>query len=123
MKFLIDLNTGEPLLDFNGNLVPASLSRSFNQYLDVLFHTPILEEQLIPTWGLDIRSIMQVSSSTMWEEMIKYIFVEALDPKREPLVDSIQEIKISRDGAELSVDIHVLSTFGTNSRNEVLINE
>jgi len=68
----MDLRTGEPTLDINGNFRQASIERALYQYLDTLFHTDILTEPLLPHWGLDRRGIVAASSNPAWESIIKY---------------------------------------------------
>ena len=50
MRIQIDLRTGEPTIDLYGNIESCDIERAFNQYLDILFHTPLLEEVSLPTW-------------------------------------------------------------------------
>ena len=106
MKLLQDLESGEPVIDFKGNLVLTDITRAFRQYLDVLFHTPIFEEVSLPTWGLPIREIFQ-----------------ALNPRYEPLIDEIKSIDVERDGSALSISVHVTSIYGTETTSEVNLNE
>ena len=118
---MIDLRTGEPVIDPMGNLQEINIDRAFNQYLDVLFHTPIFEEQLLPTWGLDIKTIFEVSGNPNWEALIKYIFVDALSSRKEPLIDSVQSVEITRDseGSSVSASVVATSTYGTTTKNLV----
>jgi len=122
MKLMIDLRTGEPVLDLEGRLERINIERSFRQYLDVLFQTPIITEQFLPNWGVDIRSILQASGTPAWDSTIQYLIANALSEQNEHLVDSIQSIELSRDGNELSIEVHVLSKYGTSTRNLVEIN-
>ncbi len=119
----MDLNTGEPVLDFDGNLLLTDVSRAFNQYLDVLFHTPLMEEVSLPTWGLPIKQIFRQQFSSNWENMIKSYIVQALNPRFEPLIDEIKAITIEQDGSTLNIEVHVTSIYGTDNLIEVSLNE
>jgi len=123
MKLLIDLRTGEPAINYDGNLEETDIDRAFNQYLDVLLRTPILEEQLLPMWGLDLRGIIQASSSANWESIIKYLIADALSPMKEPLIDSVEEITLDRDGSVLGIQIKAISKYGTVANPTVSLNE
>ena len=119
----MDLRTGEPVLGLEGSLEEINIDRSFRQYLDALFHTPILGEHFIPMWGLDIRGIIEASASPMWESIIKYLVANALSPKVEPLITQIESIDLSRDTSEeLQIEVSVKSAYGTTSRNLVEVN-
>ena len=125
MRLMIDLRTGEPVIDPLGNLRVINIDRLLYQYLDVLFHTPIFEEQLLPTWGLDIKTIFEASANPNWEPMIRYLFVDALSPRKEPLVDSVESVELSKDNTDLSLSatIVVKSKYGTTTKNVVNIYE
>jgi len=123
MRILVDLRTGEPVFGLEGALEKIDIERSFRQYLDVLFHTPILSELFIPTWGLDIRGIIETSASPMWESITKYLITKALSPSSEPLVTEIETIEVDRTTPdELLINVTVKSTYGTTSNNVVSIN-
>jgi len=123
MRLLIDLRTGEPVIDLEGSLKEIDIERSFRQYIDALLHTPILSEQFIPTWGLDVRGIIEASASPMWESLIKYLITNALSPRVEPLISQIESIELDRTTPEeLLVSIHVKSNYGTTSVNTVSLN-
>lgn len=123
MRYLIDLRTGEPVLNLEGNMQEINLERSFYQYLDCLFHTPILSEPNAPQWGLDWRSIIEASANPAWEQLIQYIFLNALSRKVEPLVESIEAINLTRDGRDLTIEVKVTSTYGTTASNLVTLSE
>jgi len=123
MRYLIDLRTGEPVLDLEGNMKEVNLERAFYQYLDCLFHTPIMSEPMAPHWGLDWRAIVKASASPAWESLIQYIFVQALSSKVEPLVESIEAVDLIRDGRDLKVNVKVTSTYGTSAANTVTLSE
>jgi len=123
MKILMDLDTGEPVLDFRGNLLECSLTRAFRQYLDVLLHTPIFEEVSLPTWGLPLRQIFQLRMDTNFENMVKYFFVQALNPRYEPLIQEVRSIGVTRDGSTLNVELNVAGKYGENITVGVSLNE
>lgn len=119
----MDLRTGEPVLDPAGNLRGCNLARAFNQYLDVMLHTPIFTEPSLPTWGIPLSYIFQLSFNVNWEGMIKYYISQALNPRYEPLIRDIVDIQAERNGDAIDLSVHVTSKYGTNSEIEVKLYE
>ena len=125
MRIMIDLRTGEPVLGLEGEIKQLSIDRAFYQLIDCLLHTPLMTEYLLPTWGVDYRSIVKASSHPNWESIIKYKIVEAVSPSKEPIIHSITAVEVSRNtsGEALSATIELKSKYGTNSTNEVILIE
>lgn len=122
MKLLIDLRTGEPVVDLEGKLKEIKIARAFSQYVDVLLNTPIMTEQLAPNWGLDVRGIMEASAYASWEGMIEYLVANAFSQQNEPLIESIEAVEVSRDSRELTIEVHVTSKYGTVAKSLVSLN-
>lgn len=123
MRIQTDLETGEPVIDLEGNLVETNPSRAFYHLIDNLLHTPILTEFLLPTWGLDVNQIIEVSDTPSWESLIKYLVVTALSSNREPMIESVEDVDVTKNNDELQIDVYVKSTYGTITKNMVSINE
>jgi len=123
MKELLDLRTGEPVIDFNGNIVETDIDRAFNQYIDVMLRTPIFEEVFLPSWGIPLREIFQLSFNTSWENMVKYYMLKSINPQTEPLINEIKSIDVSRDGTSVDISLHVTSKYGTKAEAEVSLIE
>ena len=119
----MDMRTGEPVLDPVGNLKNCNIARAFNQYIDVMLHTPIFTEPDLPTWGIPIKRIFELSFNVNWEGMIKYYIAQALNPRFEPLIRDIIDIQAERDGSIVNLSIHLTSKYGTNSEVEVKLYE
>ena len=122
MRVLIDLRTGEPSFDVEGNWREIDINRAFNQYLDVLFHTPFLSEPFVMAWGIPFREIFKASSTTQWESQIKYFIADALSKQKEPLVDEIESIEVEKNDNSIAINVVVKSKYGTTSRNMVELN-
>ena len=122
---MIDLRTGEPVLDLEGSIKTMSVDRAFYQLVDCLLHTPIMTEYLNPTWGVDYRGIVAASSHPNWESIIKYMLVESLSPSKEPIITAINSVAVSRstNGEALTAQIELKSKYGTVSTNEVALTE
>lgn len=122
---MIDLRTGEPAINLDGSIEKITIDRAFYQMIDCLFHTPLLSEPLNPTWGLDHRGIIKASSNPNWEAIIKYMVVEALSPRKEPTITSINSVGVERNtnGNTLTIKTEVASTYGTVSSNLAVVNE
>jgi hypothetical protein len=123
MRLLIDLRTGEPTLDQKGDFQQISVERALYQYLDVLFHTDILTEALLPHWGIDRRGIVVASANQSWEQMIKYSLIQSLSPSMEPLIAAIDSIDLTRDDRSLYAEISITSRYGTTINNVVKLLE
>lgn len=123
MRIQTDLETGEPVINLEGDLVETSTSRAFYHLIDNLLHTPILSEFLLPTWGLDVNQIIEVSDNPSWESLVKYLVVTALSPNREPMIESVEDVDVTKNNDELQIDVYVKSTYGTITKNMVSINE
>lgn len=123
MRILMDMRTGEPVINPVGDLEPCNIARAFNQYLDVMLHTPIFTEPDLPTWGIPIKHIFQLSFNVNWEGMIKYYIGQTLNPRFEPLIRDIVDITAERNGNAIDLSVHVTSKYGTNSEIEVKLYE
>ena len=123
MRILMDLRTGEPVLDLNGNFKQITIERALYQYMDVLFHTDILTEPLLPHWGLDRRGIVAASSHPGWESMIRYAIIQALSPALEPLIAAIDSVDLTREDRSLVAKINITSRYGTTVNNVVKLLE
>ena len=119
----MDLDTGEPVIDIKGNLLQCDISRAFNQYIDVLLRTPIMEEVSLFTWGLPIREIFAQNFNPNWENQTKSWIIQALNPRLEPLIEEIKGIEVERDGNAIQISVHVTSIYGTENIAEVALNE
>ena len=119
----MDLTTGEPVVDVNGEMLKCDVARAFNQYLDVMLRTPIMEEVSLPTWGLPLREMFAQHFSQNWENQTKTWIVQALNPRFEPLIDEIKSVKVERDGNTLEISVYVSSIYGTENVAEVALNE
>ena len=115
----MDLELGGPMVDFNGNIVEADPERAFRQYIDVMLRTPIFGELFLPTWGLPLQEIYGMSFNYNWENMIKYFFLQSLNPQYEPLISEVKSIEVERVVSAINVTLHLQSTFGTELQTEV----
>jgi len=120
---MIDLRTGEPVLDLEGGLREINVDREFYQLIDCLLRTPISSEFMNPAWGLDHRGIIAASSHPNWEALIKYDVVCAVSPSVEPIVNSVENIELDRDGENLVIKLELKSKYGSTSTNLVGIND
>ena len=125
MRLMIDLRTGEPVLDLEGNLEDINVDRAFYQLIDCLLRTPIGSEILNPAWGLDIRGIIAASGHPNWESIIKYNIVSAVSPSVEPIVSSVEKVELVRSdaGGNLTINLELKSKYGSTSKNLVSIDE
>lgn len=123
MKILMDLRSGEPAINLNGDFEQISVERALYQYMDTLFHTDILSEPLLPHWGLDRRGIVAASSNPAWESLIRYMIIQALSPAMEPLIAAVDRVNLTRDDRSLNAEISVTSRYGTTVNSVVKLVE
>ena len=119
----MDLRTGEPTINLNGNFEQISIERALYQYMDALFHTDILTEPLLPHWGLDRRGIVAASAHPGWESIIRYTIIQALSPGLEPLIAAVDSVELTRDDRSLLANISITSRYGTTVNNVVKLLE
>lgn len=119
----MDLTTGEPVIDLHGNIKEVSVERMFYQIIDNLLHTPVLGEPSVPAWGIEIVKILDASRSPIWDSIIKYLIVNALNPLIEPTILSVENVSVSRTTTNLQISVEVKSEYGTTTKNVVSINE
>lgn len=119
----MDMRTGEPVVDPNGNIPSVNIARAFNQYLDVMLHTPLFSEVSLPTWGIPYKQIFQLSFNVNWENMVKYYITQALNRRYEPLIRDIVSVEVERDGDTIDINLHVTSKYGTETETEVKLYE
>ena len=86
MRLLMDVRTGEPIINPVGNIQECNIARAFNQYIDVMLHTPIFGEISLPSWGIPLREIFDMSFNVNWENTLKYYIGQALNGRWEPLI-------------------------------------
>jgi len=119
----MDVRTGEPIINPVGNIQECNIARAFNQYIDVMLHTPIFGEISLPSWGIPLREIFDMSFNVNWENTLKYYIGQALNGRWEPLIDELIDIQVERDGNTINLKLHITSRYGTDSNLEIKLYE
>lgn len=110
---LMDLETGDPYLDENGNTVEVDDEFAFNQIIDGLFHCDVGSEILNPFYGFDLQSAIRESSVPNAELFIESLVADALNEKQEKLIAKVDMIQVWReDNNTIKVYIAVTSVLG-----------
>jgi phage baseplate assembly protein W len=110
---LMDLETGDPYLDENGNTVKVTKDFAFGQIIDGLLHCQPGSELLNPYYGFDLNSAIRESSIPDAELFIESLVTDALDPKKEKLIAKINMVQAWRENNNnMKVYIAVTSIIG-----------
>lgn len=94
---LMDLNTGDPYLDENGNSVDVDNNKAFEQIIDGLFHCDVGSEIFHPEYGFDLRSALRDSYLEDAELFIESLVADALNENNEKLISKVDYIEAQRD--------------------------
>ena len=109
----MDLETGEPYLDENGNTVEVEDGYAFNQIIDGLLNCQPGSELLNPFYGFDLHSAIRESSVPNSELFIESLVTNALDPEKEKLISKIDMVQAWReDNDTMKVYMAVTSILG-----------
>ena len=119
----MDMRTGEPVINPVGNVQECNVARAFNQYIDVMLHTPLLGEVSLPSWGVPLKQIFDMRFNLNWEKTLKYYIGQALNGRWEPLIDEVLSIEAERNGNAIDLSLHLTSRYGTNSKLEIKLYE
>ena len=115
----MDLETGDPYLDENGNTVEVDKAYAFNQIIDGLLHCQPGSELLNPFYGFDLISAVRESSVPESELFIESLVTNALDPEKEKLIAKVDMIQAWRDENDsMKVFIAVTSIIGETYEGE-----
>lgn len=115
----MDLDTGEPYLDENGNTVEVDEAYAFSQIIDGLLNCQPGSELLNPFYGFDLISAIRESSIPDSELFIESLITNALDPEKEKLIAKIDMIQAWReDNNTMKVYIAVTSIIGETYEGE-----
>ena len=115
----MDLSTGDPYLDENGNTVEVDKKYAFNQIIDGLLNCQVGSELLNPFYGFDLNSAVRESSIPESELFIESLVTNALDPEKEKLIAKIDMIQAWReDNNTMKVYISVISIIGETYQGE-----
>jgi len=116
---LMDLDTGDPYLDENGNTVEVDNAYAFSQIIDGLLNCQPGSELLNPFYGFDLISAIRESSIPDSELFIESLITDALDPQKEKLISKIDMIQAWRsDNTTMKVYIAVTSIIGETYEGE-----
>ena len=116
---LMDLSTGDPYLDENGNTVEVTKKQAFNQIIDGLLNCQVGSELLNPFYGFDLNSAVRESSIPNSELFIESLVTNALDPEKEKLISKLDMVQAWREDNDLmKVYISVISIIGETYQGE-----
>lgn len=115
----MDLGTGDPYLDENGNTVEVEKTYAFSQIIDGLLNCQPGSELLNPFYGFDLNSAIRESSIPDSELFIESLIADALDPEKEKLISKIDMIQVWRENNNtMKVYIAVTSIIGETYEGE-----
>lgn len=111
---LLDLDTGDIVLDEYNNVIEIDNKTAFEQIIDGIFHCQVGSEKFNPAYGFDLESALRNSGVRDSEMFIEYLVAQALDKNKEKLISSLDFVKATRDGRTMYVDINVNSILNDN---------
>ena len=119
---LMDMNTGDIVLDANDHTIQVNNKRAFEQVIDGLFHCQKGTEIMNPKYGFDITTALRESYSKDSEMFIESLVIMALNPEVEKQISSLDYVKATKDGSDMTVIIQVTSIMGeTITMEEVIL--
>ena len=96
--FLVDVDTGNPVLDVDtGLLIPVDDETAIRQIIFMLLQCQPGSELLHPYYGFDLESVLRLSNMDEVEMFIESLLADALDPKKEKLISNVNYIKATKD--------------------------
>ena len=116
--FLVDVDTGNPVLDVEtGLLIPVDDETAVKQIIYMLLNCQPGSEIMHPYYGFDLESALRLSDMEESEMFIETLLADALDPKKEKLISNVNYIKATRDGDDprkMNVTINLNTVSGEN---------
>ena len=121
--FLVDVDTGNPVLDVeNGLLIPVDDETAIKQIIFMLLNCRPGSEIMHPKYGFDLETALKLSDIEESEMFIESLLTDALDPKKEKLISNINYIKATKDKNDLR-KINVVINLNTISGENITILE
>lgn len=118
----MDLDIGEPYLNDTNNTVDVDNEYAFKQIINGLFNCQRGSEPLHPMYGFDLYKAIRESAIPKSEMFIKSLVTDALDPRKELTISSVEAIQAERkDDNTMYVQIELTSILGdhTSVENEL----
>jgi len=116
--FLVDMDTGNPVLDVDtGLLIPVDDETAVRQIIFMLLNCQPGSEIMHPYYGFDLESALRLSNMNESEMFIETLLADALDPKKEKLISNVNYIKATRDKIDprkMNVSINLDTITGQN---------
>lgn len=120
----LDLDTGDLYLEKSiedpdkdtCNTVQVDNYVGFKQVVDGLLHCIPGSEPLHPEYGFDLRNALRMKGRESNDMSLEAIFVDALSPRKEKLIQSIENLKVDISKRTARVNIHLISIFNDSTQ-------
>ena len=109
---LLDLRIGDPILE-NGDFVQVENSYAFYQIMTQLINCQLGSEVWNQHYGFDLDEALRMHTRGAPEKILESLLADALDPKKERLIYTVDYISALRDGQEINLRFSVQSRLGT----------
>ncbi|KKL17153.1 hypothetical protein LCGC14_2488420 [marine sediment metagenome] len=121
--FLVDVDTGNPVLDVEtGLLIPVDDETAIKQIIFMLLNCQPGSELLHREYGFDLETALRISNIGESEMFIESLLADALDPKKEKLISNVNYITAIRSKTDLR-KINVTINLNTISGENITILE
>lgn len=114
---LLDLRTGDPILE-DGDFVQVDNNYAFYQIITNILNCQQGSEICNQSYGFDLEEALIMHTSGAPEKMVESLVADALDPKKELLIFTVDYITATRDGQEINIKFSVQSRMGTLVQQE-----
>lgn len=119
----MDNETGDPVLNEYNNTIEVDDVFAFEQIIDGLFHCKPGSEYLHPSYGFPLQDAIRNSSVMDSEMYIESLVVQALDPKVEKTIKSLDYVQATRDNNEMNVNITITSVLDDSITSNIELSE
>ena len=119
---LLDLRIGDPILE-DGDFVQLDKNYAFYQIITNLLNCQVGSEIWNQAYGFDAEEALRMHTRGAPEKIIESLMADALDPKKELLIFTVDYITAIRDGQEINIKFSVQSRMGTLVQSELSLND
>ena len=109
---LMDDRTGGIVLNEYNNCIEVDDKTGFEQVIDNLFHCDVGSERMNPLYGFDLKTAIRGVDGLAPEMSIESLVISALDTEKEKLISNIGDVKATRDGRTMNIEVVIESIFG-----------
>jgi len=122
-SILVDLRTGDPIMGEDGDFIKVDNNYAFYELITQLLYCQVGSEIWNLYYGFDLENAIKMNSRGEPEQVIESLVVDALDPQKERLIFTIDYVKATRIGQQVTVKFMLKSRFGSLITSEFNLGE